>query len=133
MPLAKDQNMIQALASKRPDQAFNIWVLPRRPRSNGAIANPHPSHSVGKGLSVCAIIVADQIAWCRLPRKCLDDLPRQSLRRRMPGHSEPHQPSSTMAYDQKGKQTLEFNSRNQAEIDRRDHVRMVAQKGPPTL
>src|SRR3974390_1793099 len=74
MPLAKDQNMIQALASKRPDQAFNIWILPRRPRSNGAIANPHPSHSVGKGLSVCAIIGADQIAWGRPPRKCLDDL-----------------------------------------------------------
>jgi hypothetical protein len=30
MPLAEDQDMIQALASKRPDQAFNVWVLPRQ-------------------------------------------------------------------------------------------------------
>jgi hypothetical protein len=27
MPLADDQNMIQALTPKRSDQAFSIWVL----------------------------------------------------------------------------------------------------------
>jgi hypothetical protein len=32
MPLADDQNMIQALTPKRSDQAFSVWVLPRRPR-----------------------------------------------------------------------------------------------------
>jgi hypothetical protein len=32
MPFAKDRNMIQAVASERPYQAFNIWVLPGRPR-----------------------------------------------------------------------------------------------------
>jgi hypothetical protein len=28
MPFAEDQDMIEALASKRPDQAFNVRVLP---------------------------------------------------------------------------------------------------------
>ena len=32
MPFAEDQDMIQAVAPKRPDQAFNIGVLPGRPR-----------------------------------------------------------------------------------------------------
>ena len=32
MLLAEDQNMIQALASKRSDQTFSVWILPRRPR-----------------------------------------------------------------------------------------------------
>jgi hypothetical protein len=32
MSLADDQNMIQALTPKRADQAFSVWVLPRRPR-----------------------------------------------------------------------------------------------------
>jgi gamma-glutamylcysteine synthetase len=27
MPLADDQNMIQALTPKRSDQAFSVWVL----------------------------------------------------------------------------------------------------------
>jgi hypothetical protein len=30
MLFTEDQDMIQALATERPDQAFNIWVLPGR-------------------------------------------------------------------------------------------------------
>ena len=70
MPFTEDQDMIQALAAKRPDQAFNIWVLPGRARCDRAVANPHPSHPVPEGLSVSTIIVADQIARCRIPREC---------------------------------------------------------------
>jgi len=32
MLFTEDQNMIEALAAERSDQAFNIWVLPGRPR-----------------------------------------------------------------------------------------------------
>jgi hypothetical protein len=106
MPFAEDQDMIQALAAKRPDQAFNIWVLPGRPRCNRTVANSHPSHPVREGLSVRSIIVADEIARCRLPWECFHDLLRQPLRRGMPGYREPQKPSSTMAHDQKGKQAL---------------------------
>ena len=133
MAFPKDQYMIQAFAPNRSDQAFNVRVLPRRSGCDGAVSNLHRSHPLGKGLSVCTIIVADQIAWCPVPGKCFDDLPRQPLRRRMPGHRKPQQPSSTVAHDQKGKQTLEINGRHQAEVDRSDGLRMVAQKGPPTL
>jgi len=41
MPLAEDQNMIQALAPKRSDQPFSIWILPGRPRRCWLVANPH--------------------------------------------------------------------------------------------
>src|SRR5262249_53279791 len=64
MPFAEDKDMIQALAAKRPDQAFNIWVLPGRACCDRAIANPHSSHPVREGLSVNTVIVADQIVRC---------------------------------------------------------------------
>ena len=133
MPFAEDQDMIQALAAKRPDQAFNIWVLPGRPRCNRTVANSHPSHPVREGLSVRSIIVADEIARCRLPWECFHDLLRQPLRRGMPGYREPQKPSSTMAHDQKGKQALKRHCRNQAKIDRRNRIRMVAQECAPRL
>jgi hypothetical protein len=38
MPFTEDQDMIQAFAAKRPDQAFNIWVLPGRPRCDRAVS-----------------------------------------------------------------------------------------------
>jgi hypothetical protein len=133
MLFTEDQNMIQALAAERSDQAFNMWVLPGRPRCDRTVANPHPSHPVREGLSVGTIIVADQIARCRFPRECLGDLLRQPLRRRMLGHREPQKLSSTMAHDQKGKQALKRQGRNQTKVDRRNRVRMVAQECPPRL
>jgi hypothetical protein len=75
MLFIEDQDMIQAFAAKRPDQTFNIWVLPGRARCDQAVAYPHPSHPVREGLSVSTIIVADQIARRRIPRECLGDLP----------------------------------------------------------
>jgi hypothetical protein len=100
---------------------------------SGLVANPHPSHPVREGLSVGTIIVADQIARCRFPRECLGDLLRQPLRRGMLGHREPQKLSSTMAHDQKGKQALKRQGRNQTKVDRRNRVRMVAQECPPRL
>ena len=36
MPFAEDQNMIQAIAPERPNQALNIWVLPIRLHARAA-------------------------------------------------------------------------------------------------
>jgi hypothetical protein len=74
MPFAEDQDMIQALAAKRPDQAFNAGVLPGRPRRDRAVANPHRSDAVREGLSISTIVVTDQIARRGIPREWLHDL-----------------------------------------------------------
>src|SRR5215813_8297095 len=50
-----------------------------------------------EGLPIGAIIVAHQISRCRVPRKCLNDLLCQPLRRRVPGHRKPKELSSNMA------------------------------------
>jgi len=140
MLFTEDQDVIQALAAKRPDQAFHIWVLPGRARCDRAVAYPHPSHPVGEGLPVGTIIVADQITRCHIPRECFHDLLRQPLRRGMLGHRKPEKLSSTMAHDQKGKQELKGQGRHQAKIDRpiasawlRRNVRHVCDGGPRCL
>ena len=67
----------------------------------------HRPNSIREYLSIGAIIVAHQIGRCRPPRECLQDLLRQPLRGRVPGHREPEQLSSTMPQHQKRKQALE--------------------------
>jgi len=32
MPLTEDENVIQTVAPKRSNEAFNVWILPRRSR-----------------------------------------------------------------------------------------------------
>jgi hypothetical protein len=51
----------------------------------------------------------------------------------MLGYREPEKLSAAMAHDQKGKQALKRQGRNQAKIDRCDRVGMVAQECPPRL
>jgi hypothetical protein len=50
-----------------------------------------------------------QIGRCSIPRECLHNLLRQPLCRRVPGHREPKQLSSTVAKDEKCKQALELD------------------------
>src|SRR5258708_32876599 len=133
MPLADDQNMIPALTPTRSDQAFSVWVLPRRPRRYGSVTNPHRSNSALKGLPVGTIIVAHELGGRRVPRECLCHLLSRPLRRRVAGHRKPQQLPPSMADNKKGKQPLEGQGWNHAQIDRRNCVRMVAQECPPAL
>ena len=103
MPCAEDENVIQAVAPKRSDQAFSIWILPRRTRRYWSVTDPHRPNPAPEGLPVSTIIVADQIGRCRIPRKCLHDLLRQPLRRRVPGHRESKQLSPAVTDDEKQK------------------------------
>jgi hypothetical protein len=41
MQCAENENMIQAVAPKRSDQAFSIWVLPRRSRGYWSVTDTH--------------------------------------------------------------------------------------------
>jgi len=78
MPFTEDQHMIQALAAKRPNQAFNIWVLPGRPRCDRAVTYPHPSHPVREGCSISSIVadfdvVADPVRLRQLDLGVFND------------------------------------------------------------
>ena len=125
--------MVQTVAPERPDQALNIWILPGRPRGYWAVTYAHRPDSAGECMPVGAIIIAHQVGRRPVPRERLHDLLRQPLRRRVPGHREPEQPSSTMTHDETHKQALECHGWNHTQIDRRDGVRMVAQECPPCL
>ena len=85
MPFAEDQDMIQAVAPKCPDQvldsAMAISVIYR------TVPNPHRPDSTYEGLPVGAIIVAHQIGRPRVPRECLVDRERNSFCRVMIGEA----------------------------------------------
>ena len=61
---------------------------------------------------------AFQIGWRRLPREGLEHLLRQPFCDRMPGHRKPQQLTPSMADNDEGKQALEVNGWNHAQIDR---------------
>ena len=124
MPRTEDQNMIQAVTPQRSNQPFRIWVLPGRTRRYWSVSDPHRPNPSLEDWTVCAVIVAHQIGRCCLPRKGLDNLLRQPLRGRMPGHGKPQQLSSSVADNDEGKQALEVHRWNHAQVDRSNRLRI---------
>ena len=73
------------------DRTTQWSILIQRQMGARRCSDPHRPNPPSEDRAVCPIIVAHQIARRRLPRKGLDNLLRQPLRRRMPGHRKPQQ------------------------------------------
>ena len=83
MPLAQDNEMVNALAADRPDQPFGEGVLPGRRRRNRLVSYAHGAQSTRDDGAKDAIPIADQIARSLVPRKRLCNLTRNPFRCRM--------------------------------------------------
>jgi len=74
VPLAEDENVIQALASDRTDQALHERVLPGAVRRREDFVDPHALHSVPKLLAVDLVTVAQEIGRRGVVREGVHDL-----------------------------------------------------------
>jgi ribosomal protein L34E len=74
--------MIRALASDRPDQAFRISILPRRPERRWPVPDTHRSDTSLERDAECLVIVANEIFRRRVPWERFSDLARQPLGRK---------------------------------------------------
>ena len=92
MQLTQCNDMVDALATDRPDHPLGKGVLPRRTRRNRLVPDAHGSQSAGDGRTIDRIAVADQVPWNLIvPRKCFGDLLRNPFRRRVAGDIDPDQ------------------------------------------
>lgn len=74
MPIAENDNMIQALAPDRTDEALGERILPRAVRRCEYFVDPHPLHTVPKMLAVELVTVAPEIGRRGVVREGVDDL-----------------------------------------------------------
>jgi len=74
MPLAKDDDMLQALASHRANESLREGILPRAVRGREDFLDPHALHSVPKLLAVDLVTVAQEIRRRRVVREAVHDL-----------------------------------------------------------
>lgn len=71
------------------------------------IANSHAAQSASEDVAIGPVVVAQQRRRCRVPRKRLDDLARNPLRRWIGCDSDVHDETAFVAQDDKGEQPLE--------------------------
>jgi len=121
MPFMQDHYVIQALSTDTPDQALDIWVLPRTPGRNHDLFDAHMLHPLPKHSAVDTIAVAQQIPRRLVPGKRLDHLLCRPHRRRMLGDVEVHHTAALVGQDDEHKEHLVRHGRSDKEIHR-DHV-----------
>src|SRR3984893_17815439 len=83
MRLAKDNDVVQALAPDRSDQPLGKAILPGRSWCNWLISDAHGAKSACDNGAVDPMAVPDHIARSPIPRKCLGDLACNPLRCRV--------------------------------------------------
>jgi hypothetical protein len=66
--------MVEALASDRSDQPFNMTVLPWRTWRDRPVANAHGSQPARDRGTIRRVTVSDEIAGRLIPWECLGDL-----------------------------------------------------------
>jgi len=94
--LAEDDDVVEAVASERADDTFDVRGLPGAPRCDLHLPDAHASDTVVKGLPVDSVAIAEQVPRRGVPRECLGDLLSCPLCCRVLGHVEVHDPPSVM-------------------------------------
>src|ERR1700756_5278153 len=74
MPVAQDHDMVEALASDRSDQPFNMTVLPRRAWRDRPIPDTHGSQPACDHDTKGGVTIADEVARRLIPRECFSNL-----------------------------------------------------------
>jgi hypothetical protein len=74
VPFAKDENMIQALASDRADEALREGVLPRALGRRQDFIDPYALHAVPEHVTVDRVAIAEEIGGRGVLREGVDDL-----------------------------------------------------------
>ncbi len=95
-----NDQMIQTFSSDRSDQPFDIGVLPGRAWCRRAIPDAHSFDPSLEHFPIGAIAIANEVFGRRVPRKGLEDLAGDPIRRRIGGHSDMNQLAPFMAYDE---------------------------------
>ena len=131
VPFPQDHDMVEALASDRADQPFNMTVLPQRAWRDRPVANAHGLQPPGDRGAMRGVAVTDEVARCLIPWECFGDLPGDPLGGWICCHIGPDEPSPLQTQDDQPVEQFEPDRRNDEQIDAGDVGGVIAQEGLP--
>ena len=74
VPLAENDNVVQALAPNRTDESLREGVLPRAMRGRENLTDSHVFHPLPEGVAVDCVAVAEEVGRCGVLREGVHDL-----------------------------------------------------------
>ena len=131
MPLAQNDDVVEAFATDAADHPLDVGRLPRTPRCGHHLLDAHrldPTAEVG---AVDPISVSEENPRRRVPRECLYDLLSRPPRRRVIGDVEVHDCAPVVSEDYQDEEHLEANRRDCEEVQRHQLLDVVGEERPP--
>ena len=89
VPLAKDDDMVQAFPAERANQPFRMAVLPGGARGNRPVPNAHGPKPADENFAVNSVTIPNDIFGRPVPAAGLGELPGYPFGRRMSRHAKP--------------------------------------------
>ena len=131
MPFAEDDNVIEAFASNRPDDALGEGILPGCSWGDEDLVHPHAFHASGENVAVDGVAITEQVLGCGLFRESLDKLLGGPRGGRVVGHIDVEEFSALVVEDHEPEEQAEGQGRNDEEVDGGDLVAVRSQEGAP--
>jgi hypothetical protein len=125
MAFAEHHDMIEALPADRADQPLYVCVLPGRTRRRRAVPNADRSNAADKYLSVCTVVIPDQVSRDLLPAASLGELIGDPFGRWMRSNTDPQQLPPAMTHNQQAIEQPERHCRHHEQVHRGDPISMV--------
>jgi hypothetical protein len=129
----QDENMVEALAPDRADQAFRERILPGAVRRREDFADAHALHAAPELLAIDLVTVAEEIGGGRVVRERGDDLVRGPDSGRVLGDVEVDDPPAMVGKHDEDEQDAPARGGHGEEIDGDQVPDMVGEEGPPGL
>src|SRR5215469_14210371 len=128
VPFPQHHDMVEALASNRANQPFNMTVLPWRAWRNRPVANAHGLQPPCDRGAIRGVAVSDEVARGLIPWECFGDLPGDPLGGLICCHIGPDEPSPLQTQDDQSIEQFEPDRRNDEQIDAGDVGGVIAQE-----
>src|SRR5262245_36929525 len=133
MALAENDDMIQALAADRTDQALGERILPGAVRRREDFLDAHALHPVPKVLAVDPVTVTQEIGGRGVIRERLHDLLRGPVGGGALGDVEVDDPPAMVREHDENVENAQARGGHREEIDRNQVPDMVDEERPPDL
>jgi len=128
-----NDQVVEALSTQRPDDAFHNRVRTRRSNGRGDGVDTDAAGALAEVMAVDCIAVPQQMARLLSPGRGLDELPPHPGSRRVGGHVDMHQLTPTMGNEHQHVQRLERQCGDAQQIGGPEMVSVVAQESAPGL
>ena len=128
MTLIEDDDVIEAFAADRANDALDIGILPRRARRSDDLVDRHRLEAIAEDWTIRCVAIPQQMSGCCVPRERLDDLSGQPDLCRVLCDIEMDNFSSLVAEDDQGVEELKPRRYDNEHVDGGGVMHVIVQE-----